>query len=44
MFIIKAGIKEEKALIIKSYNSIFRITIIIILRTILRPIGNINFD
>jgi len=36
MFIIKVGIKEEKTLIISSYNNTFRINAIIILRNILR--------
>jgi hypothetical protein len=36
MFIIKAGIKGEKALIIGSYNNTFRIGTITILRNILR--------
>ena len=44
MFITRAGIREERALITKSYNSISRIAIIIMLETILKPIGNINFN
>jgi hypothetical protein len=36
MFIIRVGIKGEKALIISSYNNTFRIGAIIILRNILR--------
>jgi hypothetical protein len=36
MFIIKAGIKGEKALIIGFYNNTFRIGIIITLRNILK--------
>jgi hypothetical protein len=36
MFIIKAGIKGEKAPIIGFYNNTFKIGIIIILRNILR--------
>jgi hypothetical protein len=36
MFIIRIGIKGEKALIISSYNNTFRIGTIIILRNILR--------
>jgi hypothetical protein len=36
MFIIKVGIKREKALIISSYNNTFGINTIIILRNILR--------
>jgi hypothetical protein len=36
MFIIKAGIKGEKALIISFYNNTFKIDIITILRNILR--------
>jgi hypothetical protein len=36
MFIIKVGIKGEKALIISFYNNTFRIGIIIILKNILR--------
>jgi hypothetical protein len=36
MFIIKIDIKEGKALIINSYNNTFKISAIIILRTILR--------
>jgi hypothetical protein len=38
MFIIKAGIKGEKALIISSYNNTFRIGTITILKNILRYI------
>jgi hypothetical protein len=38
MFIIKVGIKREKALIISSYNNTFKIGTIIILRNILRYI------
>jgi hypothetical protein len=38
MFIIKADIKKEKALIISSYNNTFKISIIITLRNILRHI------
>jgi hypothetical protein len=44
MFIIKADIKKEKAFIIKSYNNISEIAIITILRLILKPIRNINFN
>jgi hypothetical protein len=36
MFIIKVGIKGEKALIISFYNNTFGISIITILRNILR--------
>jgi hypothetical protein len=36
MFIIKAGIKGEKALIIGSYNNTFGMGAIIMLRNILR--------
>jgi hypothetical protein len=36
MFIIKMGIKGEKALIISFYNNTFKIGTIIILRNILR--------
>jgi hypothetical protein len=36
MFIIKVGIKGEKAPIISSYNNTFEISAIIILRNILR--------
>jgi hypothetical protein len=36
MFIIKAGIKGEKAPIISFYNNTFRMGAIIILRNILR--------
>jgi hypothetical protein len=36
MFIIKAGIKGEKALIISFYNNTFGIGIITILRNILK--------
>jgi hypothetical protein len=38
MFIIKVNTKEGKALIIGSYNNTFKISAIIILRTILRYI------
>jgi hypothetical protein len=44
MFIIKVGIKGEKALIISSYNNTFGIGIIIILRNILRHTQNISFN
>jgi hypothetical protein len=44
MFIIKAGIKGEKAPIISSYNNTFRIDIIITLRNILRHAQNISFN
>ena len=44
MFITRAGIRKERAFIIKSYNSISKIVIITILRTILKPIENINFN
>ena len=44
MFIIKVGIKKERAFITKSYNNIFKIAAIIILRTILRLVENINFN
>jgi hypothetical protein len=44
MFIIKAGIKREKALIISSYNNTFKIGIITILRNILKYAQNVNFD
>jgi hypothetical protein len=36
MFIIKVGIKREKALIINSYNNTFEMGTITILRNILR--------
>jgi hypothetical protein len=36
MSIIKVNIKKEKAFIIRSYNNTFRITIIIILKYILK--------
>ena len=36
MFIIRAGIKGEKAPIISSYNNTFRIGVIIMLRNILK--------
>jgi hypothetical protein len=36
MFITKVNIKEEKALIINSYSNTFKISVIIILRTILK--------
>jgi hypothetical protein len=36
MFIIKAGIKGEKVLIISSYNNTFRMGAIIMLRNILK--------
>jgi hypothetical protein len=36
MFIIKVGIKGEKAFIISSYNNTFRISVITILRNILK--------
>jgi hypothetical protein len=36
MFIIKAGIKGEKALIINSYNNTFKIGAITILKNILK--------
>jgi hypothetical protein len=38
MFIIKVGIKGEKALIISSYNNTFKIDTITILKNILRYI------
>jgi hypothetical protein len=38
MFIIKVGIKGEKALIISFYNNTFEIGIITILKNILRHI------
>jgi hypothetical protein len=36
MFIIKVGIKGEKALIIGFYNNTFKISVIIILKNILK--------
>jgi hypothetical protein len=44
MFIIKVGIKGEKALIISSYNNIFRMGAITMLRNILRHTQNISFN
>jgi hypothetical protein len=44
MFIIRAGIKEEKVSIIKSYNGISGIAAITTLRPILKPIKNTNFN
>ena len=44
MFIIKADIKEEKALIIGSYNNTFKIIVLKTLKIILSRIQNINFD
>jgi hypothetical protein len=38
MFIIRIGIKREKALIISSYNNTFKKGIIIILKSILKYI------
>jgi hypothetical protein len=44
MFITKAGIKGEKALIISSYNNTFGMGIITILRNILRYAQNVSFN
>jgi hypothetical protein len=44
MFIIKAGIKREKALIISFYNNTFEMGAITILRNILRYTRNISFN
>jgi hypothetical protein len=44
MFIIKAGIKGEKAPIISSYNNTFRIDTTTMLKNILRYTQNISFN
>jgi len=44
MSIIKADIKEEKALIIGSYNNTFRITVLKTLKIILSRVQNASFD
>jgi hypothetical protein len=44
MFITRVDIREEKALIIGSYNNTSRITTIIILKYILKYAQSINFD
>jgi hypothetical protein len=44
MFIIRAGIKGEKAPIISSYNNTFGISAITTLRNILKYAWNISFN
>ena len=44
MSIIKADIKEEKALIIGSYNNTFKMAVIKTLKSILSYVLNINFN